>query len=134
MYFRFYSCIYLLSDYEKEISYYWYLPDEDPRGLKSVIFYLIEDSIIRFLYSAAKLAKVKQEKKENKVFNPIVQDLRYLKGHKFMVRFGCPSIDFDAVFQSNDKKLDAFIFYNAKVNSTLQVSNIDPSITPLYLL
>lgn len=51
-----------------------------------------------------------------------------------MIRFWCPGIDLNAVFESNNKKLYTFILDNLEVNSTLKISNINPSISTFYLL
>jgi hypothetical protein len=51
-----------------------------------------------------------------------------------VIRFWCPGIDLNAVFESNNKKLYAFILDNLEVNSALKISNINPSITTFYLL
>jgi hypothetical protein len=51
-----------------------------------------------------------------------------------VVRFGCPGIDLNAVFESNNKKFDTFILDNLEVNSTLKISYINPTISTFNLL
>jgi hypothetical protein len=58
----------------------------------------------------------------------------YLESHELVIRFWSPGIDLNAVFKSNNKKLYPFILDNLEVNSTLEISNINPSISTFYLL
>lgn len=51
-----------------------------------------------------------------------------------MIRLWCPGIYLNAVFESNNKKLDALILDDLEVNSTLEISYINPSISTLNLL
>jgi len=51
-----------------------------------------------------------------------------------VIRLWCPGIYLNAVFESNNKKLDPFILHNLEVNGTLEISNINPSISTLNLL
>jgi hypothetical protein len=60
--------------------------------------------------------------------------LSYLESHELVIRFWCPGINLNAVFESNNKKLYAFILDNLEVNSTLEISYINPTISTLNLL
>jgi hypothetical protein len=51
-----------------------------------------------------------------------------------VIRLWCPGIDLNAVFESNNKKFDAFILDDLEVNSTLEISYINPPISTLNLL
>ncbi len=82
----------------------------------------------------------------------VLQLAERLEGHEFVVGFRRPGVDFDGVSQGNDQELDTLILDNLEVNSTLkakimilvgyfqsgnfrliylEVTNIDPSRTPL---
>jgi len=51
-----------------------------------------------------------------------------------VIRFWCPGIDLDAVFESNNEKFDPFILDNLEMNSTLEISNINPTVSTFNLL
>jgi hypothetical protein len=51
-----------------------------------------------------------------------------------VIRLWCPGIDLNAVFESNNKKLDAFVLDDLEVNSTLEISYVNPTISALNLL
>jgi len=51
-----------------------------------------------------------------------------------VIRFWCPGIDLNAVFESNNKKFDPFILDNLEMNSTLEISNINPTVSTFNLL
>lgn len=44
----------------------------------------------------------------------------YLERHKFVIRFGCPCIDFNAISQCDNQELDSFILdcTEKKINMT----------------
>ena len=58
----------------------------------------------------------------------------YFESHKFVIRAWRPSVDLDAVTQSNDEEFDLFIFDDLKVDRALEVADIDPAVAFLNVL
>lgn len=58
----------------------------------------------------------------------------HLKCHKFVIRFGRPSVYFYRVLKRNHQELDAFVFDDLEVHSTLKVADVDPAVATLHLL
>lgn len=58
----------------------------------------------------------------------------YFECHKLVIRLWRPGINFNTVFECNNKEFNTFIFDNFKMNCSLEVTDIDPSIASFNLL
>lgn len=65
---------------------------------------------------------------------PMLQLSKVFEGHKFVIWFRRPRINFNRILKSYYKKFDSFIFNNTKVNSALEFTHVYPSIPPFRLL
>ena len=45
-----------------------------------------------------------------------------------MIGFGCPGVDLNAIFQSNNQEFDPLIADNLEVDGSLEIAHIHPAV------